>query len=130
MIERAIVAVILIVVGVAAYQLWKAWILRRTESEPLMRDFNLGKPAVVLFTADFCQPCKTQQMPALQRLVDEMDGVQVIEVDVQAEPDLASKWNVLSLPTTFILDKAGKPRNVNYGIASTEKLKQQLESVV
>jgi hypothetical protein len=48
---------------------------------------------------------------------------------VQANPQAASLWGVLSLPTTYILDHQGQPREVNYGVASTEKLKKQLLSI-
>jgi len=33
----------------------------------------------------------------------------------------------MSVPTTFVIDVTGKPRYVNHGIATAEKLLQQLE---
>ena len=39
---------------------------------------------------------------------------------------LARDWSVLSVPTTFVLDRDGTPRQVNHGFASTEKLLGQI----
>jgi hypothetical protein len=71
-----------------------------------------------------------QQRPAIQRLLSEMgDGVQVIEVDALEQPEAADRWGVLSIPTTFILDRQGQPREINYGVARAEKLKHQLQGL-
>jgi hypothetical protein len=53
-------------------------------------------------------------------------SVQVIEVDAQDNAALAREWSVLSVPTTFVLDRDGIPRQVNHGFASTEKLLGQI----
>ena len=41
----------------------------------------------------------------------------------------AKQWSVLSVPTTFILDRDGRPRQVNHGYASTEKLFGQIAAL-
>ncbi|HLE53485.1 MAG TPA: hypothetical protein VI755_15570, partial [Anaerolineales bacterium] len=41
----------------------------------------------------------------------------------------ADYWGVLSVPTTFIIDRRGRPRRVNHGVASAEKLFKQIEDV-
>jgi protein-disulfide isomerase-like protein with CxxC motif len=40
---------------------------------------------------------------------------------------LANEWGVMSVPTTFILDKDGRPRQINHGVARAEKLLAQLK---
>jgi hypothetical protein len=57
------------------------------------------------------------------------EAVQVIEIDASAEPELANYWGVLSVPTTFIIDSKGRPRRVNHGIASSQKLGRQIDEV-
>lgn len=90
--------------------------------------YRPGLPALIYFTTPGCAPCKTVQRPAIERLKMSFGrGFQVIEVDASARPELAQAWGVLSVPTTFVLDANGKPRHVNHGLASAEKLIQQLE---
>jgi thioredoxin-like negative regulator of GroEL len=67
------------------------------------------------------------QRPAIQRLQEKIgDQLQVIEVDASDQPDLASQWGILSVPTTIVLDAQGMPRYVNHGVALTQKLYQQI----
>lgn len=131
MIERLIIVVILAALGCLGCRLYNRRkldrVTRTAQFDPVLLEFNAGTPGILLFTADFCAPCKLQQQPAIQRVVNET-GVQYIQVDVAANPEAAERWGVLSLPTTYILDKDGKPREVNHGITPAEKLKQQLQS--
>jgi thiol-disulfide isomerase/thioredoxin len=85
---------------------------------------------IVYFTTPDCAPCKTIQRPALNQLSIEMgDKLQVIEIDAIQQPELAKKWGVLSVPTTFLLDARGEARYVNNGVARVEKLMEQLQSL-
>ena len=86
-----------------------------------------GKPALLYFTTPQCAPCKTVQRPAIEKLRARMgDALQVIEFDASAELEIARAWNVMSVPTTYILDASGEPRQVNHGVASADKLYQQI----
>ena len=136
MIERIGIVVALVIIGFILYRALQWWSLRRTEklqakNDPLLAEFHPGRPGILLFTADFCSTCKLQQIPALYRLTQEIgrDNIQIIEVDAEQKSEDAQRWGVMSLPTTFVLDQQGKPKAVNYGVASTEKLRQQLEQV-
>jgi hypothetical protein len=53
----------------------------------------------------------------------------VIEIDASLQPELASQWGVVSVPTTFILDSQGQPKHVNHGLTSAEKLLKQLNEI-
>jgi LmbE family N-acetylglucosaminyl deacetylase len=69
------------------------------------------------------------QAPALMQLQDELgqDGVQVIPIDAIRQSEAADAWGVLSVPTTFVLDRSGQARQVNHGVARAEQLKRQIE---
>lgn len=56
--------------------------------------------------------------------------LQVIEVDVTAQPELANRWRVFTTPTTYILDAGGQARYVNIGLADEDKLCAQLDNVL
>jgi hypothetical protein len=77
-----------------------------------------GRAAVVLFTTPSCADCATQR--AL------LDGVRVIEVDASARPGVATRFGVLTAPTTAVLGPDGGVKAVNHGFAGPEKLAAQL----
>jgi len=84
-------------------------------------------PAILFFSGATCTICHTAQRPALERLVPELDGrVEVREVDIADEPELARRFEVMSLPTTVVLDGEGRARAVNVGFASGQVLRGQL----
>jgi thiol-disulfide isomerase/thioredoxin len=134
MIARLIILVISAALAVLAFHLFRRLQVRHAARlaplDPLLAALRPGVPAILYFTSPTCAPCKMQQRPAIQRLLNELgDGVQVIEVDALEQPDAADRWGVLSIPTTFILDGQGQPREINYGVARVEKLKHQLQSL-
>jgi thioredoxin 1 len=132
---RLLIALGLVLLGAGLYWGWNRWRLGRLSRRggaPLLGLENLrpGVPAILYFTTPECAPCRTAQRPALERLQAEVgDGVQVAEVDASAQTAIADYWGVLSVPTTFIIDALGRPRRVNHGVTSAEKLKGQLEEI-
>lgn len=54
------------------------------------------RPIVVDFWADWCGPCH-QLTPVLQRAADEHD-VELVKIDIDANPDLAQRYGVRSIP--------------------------------
>lgn len=128
---RFLIAVGLILFGVGGYKLLNRVLLQRANRNQLgLEGLRRNTPAILYFTTPYCVPCKTTQQPALARLL-ELTGerVQLIKVDALEEPELAESWGVLSVPTTFVIDSGGQARQVNHGVASTEKLLAQLEQV-
>jgi thiol-disulfide isomerase/thioredoxin len=128
---RLLFSVSIISAGLAVAWLANRLVLRRAQrSQSSLPLVHPGLPTILYFTTPDCLPCKTVQRPALQRLAEKMgDRLCVIEINAQEHPDLASQWGVLSVPTTFILDPAGRPRHVNHGVTRAEKLAEQLISV-
>lgn len=117
--------------GIAAYAAVNRFLLWRARHRAQgLEGLRRGTPAVLYFSDPACRPCHSVQRPtleALQRLLSHR--LQVIEVDASARPDLANFWGVLSVPTTFVIDRQGHPRRVNHGLASREKLLRQLGEV-
>lgn len=109
-----------------------AWlVLRRGIAAGLgAEEFRPGSPAILYFTDPGCAPCLNVQDPALAELAAAFGPrLQVIKVQALKRADLTDAWGVLSLPTTFIIDAAGRPRGVNHGVARAGKLLGQLAAI-
>ena len=61
--------------------------------------YSLNTPVVVDFWAEWCKPCKTLS-PLLENLAHEANGrFRLARVDVDANPNLALRYSVRSIPT-------------------------------
>ena len=64
-------------------------------------EIAVGK-VLVDFYADWCGPCKMFS-EVLENVQDKIE-IDIIKVNVDTFPDLASKYNVFSIPTILLLD--------------------------
>jgi len=64
------------------------------------------KPVFVDFYATWCGPCQ-MMMPVIDELAKEAKDFVVAKLDIDQSPDIAAKYNVMSVPT-FIVFKNGK----------------------
>jgi thioredoxin-like negative regulator of GroEL len=84
-------------------------------------------PSILYFTGEACTICHTAQKPALRALAADIDpGIDIREIDIAVEPELARRYRVMSLPTTIVLDAAGQVIDINVGFASGDVLRRQL----
>jgi thioredoxin-like negative regulator of GroEL len=84
-------------------------------------------PSVLYFTGEACTICHTAQRPALRTLAATLDpDIEIREVDIAVEPELARRCRVMSLPTTIVLDADGQVTDINVGFATGETLRRQL----
>lgn len=66
-------------------------------------------PAVIDFYADWCGPCR-RVAPIMERLAEEFDGkLLVYKINVDQEKDLASAFQVKSIPMVLFIPMEGQP---------------------
>lgn len=77
---------------------------------------------IVDFTAMWCGPCK-MMAPILEDFDEKNSDIKVIKVDVDAQPDLASMFNIMSIPT-LVLFKEGKQMDSRQGFMTEDMLNE------
>jgi len=89
-----------------------------------------GRRAVVAFSTPSCAACHTAQAPAIQLAEQQLgaSSVRVIRVDASRQPEVARAFGVLTVPSTVVLEPAGRVVAVNQGFAPSRRLIEQLQS--
>jgi len=83
-------------------------------------------PTLVDFHATWCGPCKAMA-PVLDQVKQELgEGVRIIKIDVDKNPQAAQAFQVRGVPT-FVLFKSGKQQWRQSGGIDKNTLKSKIE---
>ena len=90
---------------------------------------NSQVPVLVDFYATWCGPCQ-MMAPILEEVGASLrDRLQIVKIDTDKYPNLASKYQVEALPT-LVLFKNGQPAEKIEGVQQAQQLIQHLGSLV
>jgi thioredoxin-like negative regulator of GroEL len=82
---------------------------------------------LLLFTAEWCAPCK-QLKPIVRELAEEY-SLELQEVDVDADGSLVRKFDVKSIPCLVFLGRNGEVVDMLHGVKPKGFIRQLIERV-
>ena len=63
---------------------------------------NSDKTVLIDFYADWCGPCRMVS-PIVDEIAEEREDIKVCKVDIDEQPELASRYRIMSVPTLMVL---------------------------
>ena len=96
-----------------------------TNDEQLNEAINNEKETLILFSADWCGPCKAIK-PTLEKIEESLsESYNFIKVDISVVEETTKRFNIRNLPTC-VLTKAGKEIGRFSGVKTEAQIKKFL----
>ena len=83
--------------------------------------------SVIDFWAPWCGPCK-MMAPVVDKLATNNPDLKVGKVDIDESPQIAQKYNVMSIPTIIIF-KDGEPVDQTVGVVNEKALMTKINAI-
>lgn len=99
-----------------------AVIINKTNFDSIL---NSDKPVLLDFYADWCGPCR-MVLPLVEQIAQENPQYLVCKINVDEEPELAQKFDVMTIPTLVVI-KDGKVTNQSSGAKPKNQILAMLE---
>ena len=80
---------------------------------------------LVDFYADWCGPCKMLS-PVVDEMSEELSDCKVVKLNVDEAPNLAARYNVMSIPTLMVF-RQGEAVDRSVGVQSKQHILNMLK---
>ena len=83
------------------------------------------KPILIDFWATWCGPCQMVG-PIIEELGEELEDIKICKVDVDKEPEISIKYNIMSIPTLIVFEN-GEIANKTIGACTKDEILELLK---
>ena len=84
-----------------------------------------AETVLVDFYADWCGPCKMLS-PVVDEIAGEVSGCKVVKLNVDEAPNVAARYNVMSIPTLMVF-RQGEAVDRSVGVQSKHHILNMLK---
>ena len=93
-----------------------------------LADNKQTTPYIVYFWSPHCPQCKTMQQAILKRISQKF-SYSIRKINITEHNNMVKKWNVRTVPTTYILNSSGEIKFINNGLKSEKEIIAQLRNL-
>lgn len=91
-----------------------------TEDNFIEEVMQSDKTVLIDFWADWCAPCR-RLSPIIDEIAQENPDIKVVKINIDEEPALAERFEVMSIPNLFVI-KNGKVKSNLIGVRPKEEI--------